>query len=57
MEKYINKHKAFLFMISIGASVTVWAYSTFITKDAWMSIDKRLERIEDCLIKKECNNN
>jgi capsular polysaccharide biosynthesis protein len=54
MEKYINKHKAIIFMISIGASVTVWAYSTFITKDAWMSIDRRLERIEDCLIKKDC---
>lgn len=54
MEKYVNKHKAALFLISIGASVVVWAHSTFITKDAWESIDKRLQRIEDCLIKKEC---
>lgn len=54
MEKYVNKHKAALFLISIGASVVVWAHSTFITKDAWSSIDKRLQRIEDCLIKKEC---
>ena len=54
MEKYVNKHKAAIFLISIGASAIVWAHSTFITKDAFLSIDKRLSRIEDCLIKKEC---
>lgn len=54
MERYINKHKAFIFLVGMGASITVWAYSNFVTKEAWQSVDKRLERIEDCLILGKC---
>lgn len=54
MTKFYREHKAIVFYITLGVSIATWAMATFVTKDAWNSVDKRLERIENCMILKEC---
>lgn len=62
MERWYRQHQAAIFFIAVTASIVTYAYTNFSTKaevaDKVTSIkerldliDKRLERIEDAIIK------
>lgn len=62
MERWYRQHQAIIFFVAVTASIVTYAYTNFSTKsevsDKVVSIkerldliDKRLERIEDAIIK------